>query len=125
MLASLVFRLEPVAASRPRFARGGAFYAKPYKNWMDAAMKAIPVGVLVNNKDTPLIAIIETVSTRARTSKLFFPRGDTDNLAKGPLDIITKVGGYYYDDNQIILLVCQKRFARLEEEAHTKVEIYQ
>ena len=124
-MASLVISLEPVSASRPRVTRFGTFYAKPYRTWIDQAKKLIPEGDLSFDKNKPLIAVIETVSTKARTSKLFFPRGDVDNFAKGPLDVITKVGGYYDDDNQIVTLISVKRFAAFGEEAHTKVELYQ
>lgn len=125
LVASLVVNIEPVSASRPRVTRFGTFYAKPYRTWIDQAKKEIPEGRLHFDKNKPLIAVIETVATKARTSKLYFPRGDVDNFAKGPLDVITKVGGYYDDDNQIVILLSSKRFAEPGEKAHTKVELYQ
>lgn len=124
-MASLTVSLDPVVASRVRVTRFGTFHAKPYATWITQAKKLIPEGTLSIHKNKPLIAVVESVVTRARTSKLVFPRGDVDNFAKGPLDVITKVGGYYDDDNQVVMLLTSKRFAEYGEEAHTKVELYQ
>jgi Holliday junction resolvase RusA-like endonuclease len=40
----------------------------------------------------PLIVAMEFVCTRPKTSKREWPRGDVDNLLKGPMDALTKIG---------------------------------
>lgn len=122
--ATVVIPLEPLPASRPRVTKWGTYIAKPYKQWIDAALRLIPEGTLWLEKTLPLIVVTTAVCTKARTSKLFFPRMDVDNTAKAALDIITKVGGYWDDDNQIVHLVTTKRFALPGEDAHTSVAIY-
>ena len=123
-LATIAIPLEPLPASRPRVTKWGTYIAKPYKNWIDAAVKALPQGDLWPAKTTPLLVVTTAICTKARTSKLFFPRMDVDNTAKAALDIVTKVGGYWDDDNQIVHLVTTKRFAAPGEPAHTSLSIY-
>lgn len=129
LLATLIIPLEPVPASRPRVTRWGTYYAKTYKNWMEAAAEVIPAGVLTADKPTgmdkrtPLVVFVHSISTKARTSKLTYPRYDVDNAAKAVLDAITKAGGWWYDDDQVLQLVSTKRFALKGESAHTEVQI--
>lgn len=123
-LATIVIPLEPLPASRPRVTKWGTYIAKPYQQWIDAAREVIPQGTLWLDKNLPLLVVTTAVCTKARTSKLFFPRMDVDNTAKAALDIITKIGGYWADDNQIVHLVTTKRFVRPDEPAHTSLSIY-
>ena len=123
-LATIVIPLEPLPASRPRVTKWGTYIAKPYKQWIDAALERIPEGNLWLDKTAPLLVVTTAVCTKARTSKLLTPRMDVDNTAKAALDIITKVGGYWADDNQIVHLVTTKRFAAPGEAAQTTVAIY-
>jgi Holliday junction resolvase RusA-like endonuclease len=123
-VASIHFPLEPVPASRPRVTRWGTFYLKTYSEWMAKAKKLIGSGTLTFHEKTPLFVIVESVSTKARTSKLTYPRYDVDNTAKAVLDVVTKVSGWWYDDDQIVLLTSSKRFAAKGEAAHSNVHIY-
>jgi Holliday junction resolvase RusA-like endonuclease len=123
-VASIHFPLEPVPASRPRVSRWGTFYLKTYSEWMAKAKKLIGSGTLTFHEKTPLFVIVESVSTKARTSKLAYPRYDVDNTAKAVLDVVTKVSGWWYDDDQIVLLTSSKRFAAKGEAAHSNVHIY-
>ena len=76
-------------------------YAKPYREWQAAAKKLAadfekyPVGTI------PLFVIVESVIQKARTSKLTMPTPDVDNLAKGPLDVITQSDVSWDDDKSI------------------------
>ncbi len=45
---------------------------------------------------------------KPRTGKLLTPRGDLDNLVKGPLDAAT--GRLWVDDDQIVELSCSKEY---------------
>jgi Holliday junction resolvase RusA-like endonuclease len=123
-LATIDIPLEPLPASRPRVTRWGTYIAKPYKQWIEAALERVPEGTLRLDKNLPLLVVTTAVCTKARTSKLFFPRMDVDNTAKAALDIITKIGGYWADDNQIVHLVTTKRFAAPGEDAKTILSIF-
>jgi Holliday junction resolvase RusA-like endonuclease len=125
-VASVVFVFDPVPASRPRVTRWGTYHTKPYKNWLDQAAKHLTDGFYQNQYvgEQSLLVHVETISTKARTSKLTRPKGDVDNYAKGPLDAITKAGLHWYDDVQVEVLISSKRFAAPGEQARTEVHIY-
>ncbi|WP_139382683.1 RusA family crossover junction endodeoxyribonuclease [Luteibacter sp. 22Crub2.1] len=124
LVASIHLPLEPVPASRPRVTTYGTYYQKTYTAWMAKAKKLLGAGNLTFHAKTPLFVVVESVSTKARTSKLTYPRYDVDNSAKAVLDIVTKVTGWWHDDDQIILLTSSKRFAAKGEAAHSNVHIY-
>lgn len=123
-VASIPIPLEPVPASRPRVTRWGTYHAKPYKQWLDAAEAHLPGLTDLIGPDANLLVIVESICTRAKTSKLVRPKGDADNYAKGPLDAITHSSGYWKDDVQVVDLVSRKRFAAKGEPARTVVHIY-
>lgn len=117
----VVFPLEPVPASRPRVTQYGTFYGKGYKDWMaqaEQSMETIPDDLA--RIDTPVSVEVRVVATRPRTGKLAHPRGDCDNYAKGPLDVMTKVG-VWKDDSLVHTLKISKRYAEPGEAAHTEV----
>lgn len=124
LVASIHIPLEPVPASRPRVTRWGTFYLKTYSDWMAKAKKLLGAGNLTFHEKAPLFVVVESVSTKARTSKLSYPRYDVDNSAKAVLDVVTKVTGWWHDDDQIVLLTSSKRFAAKGEAAHSNVHIY-
>ncbi len=115
--------VEPVPASRPRVSKWGTYYAATYKNWLKAAGLAIAKWNPGRVATGPLVLVMEVICTKARTSKLTFPRGDIDNFAKGPLDVITKSEKVWSDDNQVVGLIAFKRFAEPGEEPGTRIEI--
>jgi len=123
-VASVTLNIEPVSASRPRVTRWGTYHAKPYKAWLDAVGELLEGRWADIDPDADLIVTVESIMTKARTSKLKRPRPDVDNLAKGPLDVITKCGGYWRDDSQVVGLFTSKRFAAPGEAARTEVHIY-
>lgn len=63
----------------------------------------------------PVLIVADFQMHKARTSKLFIPRGDTDNFEKGLYDIITQDGRFWHDDNQIITNISTKRYIPLDE----------
>lgn len=115
--------VEPVPASRPRVSKWGTYYAATYKNWLKAAGLAVAKWNPGRVARGPLVLVMEVVCTKARTSKLEFPRGDIDNFAKGPLDVITKSEKVWHDDNQVVGLIAFKRFAEPGEEPGTRIDI--
>ncbi|WP_164260828.1 RusA family crossover junction endodeoxyribonuclease [Stenotrophomonas maltophilia] len=123
-LASLTFPFDPVPASRPKVSRWGVYYGKTYKTWKESAEKHLPAGDLDLSPTDPVLVVIIAVCKRAKTSKAAFPKGDVDNLAKGPMDVVTKATGYWADDKQVMWLLSGKRWAQPDEEPRTEVHLY-
>lgn len=113
--------LNPVPASRPRVSKWGTYYLKTYSGWRKAA-KLIIKSVEVNTPN-PLIVVIENRIVKPRTSKKLWPRGDVDNYAKAPLDILNKK--LWVDDDQIQALWVDKVFVKTLEEAKTILTIFE
>lgn len=112
--------VAPVVASRPRVGRWGVYYNKTYANWMKAAEVT---GDDLRRFDGPCAVIIEQIVEKPKTSKLDYPRGDIDNFAKGPLDVITKSEKLWADDVQIVSLTAFKRFANPGETPRSLIHI--
>ncbi len=120
--ATFVIPLEPVPASRPRVTRWGTYHAKPYKEWLAAANAALADVDYAAPEGQHLSMVIESVSTKAKTSKLYTPRYDVDNAAKAVLDVLQHAG-ILSDDRWVVNLATSKRFALRGEPAHTRVKI--
>jgi len=123
-VASLTFPFDPVPASRPRVTKWGTYYGKTYKAWKANAERFLMPGTLHLASTARLLVVTQAIVRKPKTSKLVVPRGDTDNYAKGPLDVITKAGGYWVDDQQVLCLISSKRFASKDEQPRTEVHIY-
>lgn len=123
---SAFLNLAPVAASRPRVGRWGTYYSKGYSTWKAEAEK-LAADAYKGRKpeDGPLMVLVECVVEKPRTSKLEFPKPDVDNLAKGPLDAITKCKAVWNDDTQVVGLAVFKRFAAPDETPGTRIEYVQ
>lgn len=110
-------------ASRPRVTRWGTYYLKTYRTYKDLAASRIPVGDL--HAEGLLTVHVESVKRRPKTTKLLVPKPDIDNFIKAPLDAITKAGGYWRDDCQIVTLTGTKAWAPKGEEGYSIVTIYE
>lgn len=111
----LPLKLEPCPASRPRVTRTGVtYYAKTYREFQKESARILK-GVKADPSAAPVLIMVEVVKTKARTSKLTYPRGDVDNYLKGPLDALNKSERVYLDDNQVVGLLGFKRFAEPDE----------
>lgn len=77
----------------------------PYRAWQDAAVEALAAFRPFNTTEPHLgdvvIELTVAVPRPKKTVKLR-PSGDVDNYAKGLYDAITKVGGFWEDDDQIV-----------------------
>lgn len=115
--------LDPVPASRPRVTKRGVFYENRYGSWRTSAAWLLPTQRPREVFKGPLAIVVESVCARPARAANPFPMGDVDNLAKGPMDIITSDGGYWIDDKQVVSLLSTKRFAAKGESPHTVVRI--
>lgn len=107
-IAVLVIPVRPIPAARPKVGRWGAYYPKPYTDWLNEAKRHVPPGKLGLGPRSRFIVMVDSFTLRPRTTTLDLPIGDVDNLAKGPLDIITKATGYWQDDKQVKILIATK-----------------
>lgn len=120
-LLSLWLGVQPAAASRPRVTRWGTYYSKSYEVFRKEA-QTIANKAKGEASGQPLVVLMEVISPRPKTTKRSFPKGDVDNLAKGPLDVMTKAQNFWLDDDQVVGLCVFKRFAEDGEEHGVKVE---
>lgn len=117
-----VINLVPVPASRPRVGKFGTYYSKRYDDWKNSATKFVPTGTEPTVE--PVAVTLEVVCKRPAKPTKAFPQGDVDNLAKGPLDVITQAGTVWVDDTQVTQLTVRKRYAYPGEEPHTRVQVF-
>lgn len=85
-----------------------SMYSPPkYKAWQAeaaAALKTIPPQTFDGPVEVELLCRVP----RPKTTKLFGPKPDVDNYAKGVLDAITKDGRFWKDDSQVQALTVAK-----------------
>jgi|688.fasta_scaffold27779_17 Holliday junction resolvase RusA-like endonuclease len=122
-MRSYKFPINPVAASRPRVSKFGAYFTGPYKKFRSAA--AIIINRILGRNFTPMsgkLAVdIKCFVTRPKTTKLEYPRADVDNYSKAILDSLN--GKLWDDDSQIIALFISKQWADCGEEGYFIVDI--
>lgn len=112
----IVLGINPVAASRPRVARGGWTYiAEPYKSWKKEAEALVKESLPLKHKviDYPMTVKLHIVAARPKTTKLPFPKPDVDNYAKAVLDACT--GAVWEDDWLIDNLTVVKEWSPGDE----------
>jgi Holliday junction resolvase RusA-like endonuclease len=122
-MRSYKFPINPVAASRPRVSKFGAYFTGPYKKFRSAA--AIIINRILGRNFTPMsgkLAVdIKCFVTRPKSTKLEYPRADVDNYSKAILDSLN--GKLWDDDSQIIALFISKEWATPGEEGYFIVDI--
>jgi len=109
--------VAPKATERSRATCRGRFatvYTAPgYRAWLDEALPALATlkpDLDEATREKPVAITIEVVAPRPKTTKRTYPRGDLDNYEKGLWDAMTKVGGWWVDDDQIVRNRTTKRF---------------
>lgn len=118
----------PVPASRPKFGKGGrTYYPKAHMVYEETLRTAL-LGLPAAPTDRPLELRFLFVQEPYKVSDHPVSRMDVDNLAKLPMDVMTKsevdgVRRYWTDDSLIVALTALKRFARPGETPHTRVRI--
>lgn len=115
-LFSLWLEGKPVPAGRPRVTRWGTYYPKTYTEWIAAntpVVSKLEPHVLTG----PVALYVEVICPPPKTkTEQVAPMGDVDNYAKGPMDLLTKLGKAWKDDRQIVMLAVTKRWAGPGEE---------
>lgn len=104
------FNLNPVAASRPRLSRFGAYFSGPYKEFRSAAPRVIdPILVGHTPYGGTLEVTIKLFVEQPKATKLLLPKPDVDNYAKAVLDSLNKK--LWEDDSQVRTLKVTKAWA--------------
>ena len=111
------FPISPVAASRPRLSRRGAYLTGPYKKFREEMIDLAEE--LLGDWD-PLLGLlhvdIELYIKQPKKTKLDVPRADVDNFIKAVLD---SLNGYLWeDDRQIKSVYAIKQWAPKDKEGY-------
>jgi len=117
------FPVNPVAASRPRVGKFGAYFTGPYKKFRHLAAQVI--NQVLGRNFAPLsgkLAVdIRCYITRPKTTKLEYPRADVDNYSKAILDSLN--GKLWEDDSQIWALFISKEWEPKDTEGYFTVAV--
>jgi len=117
------FDINPVAASRPRVGKWGAYYTGTYKEFREKAAEIVweTIGKDFEAIDTELAVSIELYVKRPKSTERGWPKADIDNFAKAVLD--TMNGKIWKDDSQITSLHVSKQWADKGEEGYFTLEV--
>jgi len=117
------FPVNPVAASRPRVSKFGAYFSGPYKKFRQEA--AVIINKVLGRNFTPIngkLAVdIKCFVTRTKSTKLEHPKADVANYSKAILDSLN--GKLWEDDSQIIALFIEKQWANPGEQGYFVVSV--
>jgi len=116
---------KPVPAPRPRMTKTGhVFYPKPYVEQQGLLQREFSRQRASGDPlQGALVVSAEIVIPAPKKTVRVAPPGDVDNLAKGPLDAITKTGRFWSDDTQVAQLFIEKRWAEPGEEPSVRLRI--
>tara|TARA_R110000824_G_scaffold319823_1_gene506805 strand:+ start:136 stop:537 length:402 start_codon:yes stop_codon:yes gene_type:complete len=105
------FPISPVAASRPRVSKHGAYFTGPYKKFRTDMINLVPevIGDGFLPLDYPLSVDVELYVKRPKKTKLLSPRADIDNYLKAVFDSLN--GSLWEDDKQIQTVYAIKQWA--------------
>mgnify|MGYP001201452140 CR=1 FL=1 len=123
----------PIAASRARITKRGAYLPKKYQQGKEAVVAIIRAELAKQGITEPYHGPVSVSLTFIHSRPKRFPKGQTgrilkctrpdiDNLAKTYLDASTEAG-LWNDDNQVCSLILTDMYADLNEEAHVQMSI--
>ena len=117
------FPISPVAASRPRVSRRGAYFAGPYKYFRKEMVELITqvIGNSFIPIEGPLEVDLEFYVKRPKTTKLLAPRADIDNYIKSVFDCFNKK--LWVDDVQIHKVYAVKQWARPQQHGYFNIGV--
>ena len=118
-----VFPISPVAASRPRVSRHGAYFAGPYKIFRSECVDVIEfvLGPDFQPYEQPIKVDVELFIRRPKTTKLVMPKADIDNFLKAVFDSLNKK--LWVDDNIIQSVYATKQWAEVGEDGYFTVGV--
>ena len=95
------FPISPIAASRPRISRHGAYFAGPYKAFRKTMQELVPevLGDGFFPYGMPLSVDVELYVTQPKKTVLQAPRADIDNYLKAVFD---SLNGWLWEDDKLI-----------------------
>jgi Holliday junction resolvase RusA-like endonuclease len=116
------FQISPVAASRPRLSRHGAYLTGPYKQFRK---DMVDLAEEVLGDWEPMLGLlhvdIELYIKQPKKTKLDVPRADVDNFIKAVLD---SLNGYLWeDDRQIKSVYAIKQWAGKDEDGYFTIGV--
>lgn len=117
------FPISPVAASRPRVSRHGAYFAGPYKVFRSDCVDVIDfvLGPDFQPYEQPIKVDVELFVRRPKTTKLVMPKADIDNFLKAVFDSLNKK--LWVDDNIIQSVYATKQWAEVGEDGYFTVGV--
>jgi len=117
------FPISPVAASRPRVSRRGAYFTGPYKAFRTDMIELVPevLGEGFIPFSRPVRVDIECFVKQPKKTKLDAPRADIDNYLKAIFDSLN--GKMWDDDTQIISVYATKQWAPKGEEGYFTIGV--
>ena len=113
-----VFPISPVAASRPRVTRYGAYFAGPYKRFREDCGQCIDevLGPDFKIIDAPVKVDLELYIKQPKKTKLDRPKADIDNFIKAIFDSLN--GRLWVDDVQVVEVYASKQWAPKGEDGY-------
>lgn len=122
-MSEWLFPISPVAASRPRVSRHGAYFAGPYKKFRKDMSELVYeiIGHDFIPYDELIRVDLELFVTRPKTTKLVLPRSDIDNYIKSVYDSLN--GKLWEDDSLIAVAYCSKQWAPKGTEGYFTVGV--
>jgi len=118
-----LFPLSPVAASRPRVSRHGAYFAGPYKYFRSECTEVIPLvlGDSFEPYDEPIKVDVEIYVKQPKKTKLIAPKADIDNYLKAIFDVLN--GKLWRDDTLIYEVYATKSWDHKDGEGYFTVGV--
>lgn len=117
------FNISPVAASRPRVSKWGAYYTGPYKEFKEKASEEV-YRVLGTERELitePIVVSLEMYVKQPKKTELEYPRGDVDNYVKAVFDAMN--GKLWKDDSQIFAMFASKQWADRSSDGYFTLSI--
>ena len=113
-----VFPISPIAASRPRVSKHGAYFTGAYKRFRKDMIGLIPsvIGDDFIPLEGQLKVDVELYITQPQRTKLMGPRADIDNFIKAVFDSLN--GWLWEDDKQIIQVYATKEWALKDQDGY-------
>ena len=122
----LFIKGTPTSACRPRVTVKGTFYNKNYTAWRKEANKQVEEYIKSLDEfytiSGPVKVGMLIVMQRPKKASKPYPRGDVDNYAKGPLDVLTK-SSFWLDDAQVINLQVEKVYSIDSEQVGVYIHV--